>query len=133
MISNKYVHTTQVFYDDTDATGFVYHAHYLRMAERARTIMLNQVGFDHTGLKRNSYGTFVVKNLEINYFQPAKLDDCLTIHTSIAELRGASIKIIQHILKDSQIIVRMTLKLALIGINGRPLRLPLELKQVFSS
>ncbi len=128
-----YVHvsTVRIYYEDTDSTGFVYHANYLRFAERARTDMLRDFGFDHTRLREKEGVAFVVRHLSADYRQPAHLDDLLHIRTQVSELRGASMSVDQRICRDGLDLVRIRLKLACIAADGRATRLPPLLHTVF--
>ena len=124
MTDAVHTYTTRIYYDDTDASGFVYHSNYLKMAERARSTMLYDQGVDHRTLKSAEDAGFVVRHAEIDYKQPARLDDIVKIQTKVLELKGASVKVLQEIWKDDQLLVSLTLKLAVINSLGRPVRLP---------
>ena len=81
----------RVYYEDTDAGGVVYYANYLKYFERARTEWLRHRGIDQSRLAETERRLFVVKNVEIQYRRPARLDDELTIHTEVNRLGRASI------------------------------------------
>lgn len=81
----------RVYYEDTDAGGVVYYANYLKYFERARTEWLRHLGIDQSLLAKTERRLFVVKNVEIQYRRPARLDDELTIHTEVSRLGRASI------------------------------------------
>ena len=83
-----HVYPVRVYYDDTDAAGIVYYANYLRMAERARTEMLRMIGADHTRLAREDGVSIAVSRCEVDYLEPARLDDDLHIRTRITALGG---------------------------------------------
>jgi acyl-CoA thioester hydrolase len=117
----------RVYYEDTDAGGIVYHANYLRFAERARTEMLRCVGFAHQQLIGEHLVMLAVRSLEIDYVQPARLDDALIVETKILAVGGASIKLSQlvfHLGQEEQLCSRIRLRLACIDGNARPARLP---------
>lgn len=80
----------RVYYEDTDVGGIVYHANYLKFAERARTEWLREVGLEQSHLMEKEGIAFVVHRLEIIFHAPAKLDDILMIETSLHELKKAS-------------------------------------------
>jgi len=82
----------RVYYEDTDAGGIVYYANYLKYYERARTEWLRQKGIDQSLLATTERRLFVVKNVEIQYLRPARLDDELTIQTEVSHLGRASIR-----------------------------------------
>jgi acyl-CoA thioester hydrolase len=121
----------RVYYEDTDAAGIVYHAAYLAFAERARTEMLRCLGLDHTTLRARSGLAFTVRRCAIDYRAPARLDDLLEIHTSMARLGGASLDLEQRVLRDGQPLALLHVRLALLGADLRVARLPRELVGAF--
>lgn len=85
-----------MYYEDTDAGGIVYHARYLHFLERARTEWLRELGFNQSELK--TLGTvFVVRDLNLKYIKPARLDDKLVVITSIEKVKKASLIMRQEI------------------------------------
>jgi acyl-CoA thioester hydrolase len=117
----------RVYYEDTDAGGIVYHANYLRFAERARTEMLRCVGFAHNDLIGAHRVMLAVRSLEIDYVFPARLDEALVVETKILAVGGASIKLSQlvyHLDEPESVCSRIRLRLACIDGNARPARLP---------
>jgi acyl-CoA thioester hydrolase len=85
----------RVYYEDTDAGGIVYHATYLRWMERARTDWLRALGERHVELAESTGVQFVVSELAIRYRRPARLDDLLDVDLEVAELRRASLRLVQ--------------------------------------
>src|SRR5579862_6219707 len=86
----------RVYYEDTDFTGIVYHANYLRFMERGRTNYLRLIGADHRTLfaavEKEAPGfAFVVRSMAIDYLLPARMDDVLDVMTAPEEVRGASV------------------------------------------
>lgn len=119
----------RVYYEDTDAGGIVYHASYLRFAERARTEMLRTVGVEQTTLREELGVGFVVRRCEIDFRAAASLDDLLWVETRMTALKGASIEavqIVKHADDDAQALVEMNIVIACIDGKGRPVRLPKE-------
>jgi acyl-CoA thioester hydrolase len=117
----------RVYYEDTDAGGIVYHANYLRFAERARTEALRQAGIPHALLVEEFGRMFVVRRAELDYAQPARLDEELVVVTTPLQVGGASVVLRQCVrgLDDADRAV-LTLRLACVNVNdGRPARLPL--------
>ncbi|MFN9771951.1 MAG: tol-pal system-associated acyl-CoA thioesterase [Burkholderiales bacterium] len=86
----------RVYYEDTDAGGIVYHATYLRWMERARTDWLRALGERHVELAESTGVQFVVSELAIRYRRPARLDDLLDVDLEVAELRRASLRLVQR-------------------------------------
>ena len=117
----------RVYYEDTDAGGVVYHAAYLRFAERARTEMLRCLGIDHGGLRARFGLIFAVRRCVVDYRAAARLDDLLEVATSLERQGGASLDLCQRMTRDHQLLVGMELRLALLGAELRPARLPPEL------
>ncbi|BBG65822.1 4-hydroxybenzoyl-CoA thioesterase family active site [Hydrogenimonas sp.] len=117
----------RVYYEDTDAAGIVYYANYLKFCERARS-----EAFFRRGLTPQSEeGYFVVKRVEADYIMPAKLGDVLDVETELLEKRGASITLLQSLLKDGETLFKMVVKLAFLK-EGRPARIPSGLHSIIS-
>ncbi len=114
----------RVYYEDTDAAGMVYHANYLRFAERGRTEMLRARGIDHKRLLTEDGIVFAVRACEVEFLSPARLDDRLDVVTRIRTLRGASIDLEQLVRRGETALVRLSVKIACVGRNGRPARVP---------
>lgn len=120
----------RVYYEDTDAGGVVYHANYLRFAERGRTEYLRDVGVSQSELSDEEGGYFVVRRSIIDFRLPARLDDLLEIRTRIAGIKGASFDVEQTISKvgaDSHL-VKVDSIIACLDRKGRPVRVPQSVK-----
>ncbi|MSO70990.1 MAG: tol-pal system-associated acyl-CoA thioesterase [Alphaproteobacteria bacterium] len=124
----EHVLPLRVYYEDTDAVGVVYHANYLRYAERARTEYLRTLGFEHGALKQADGVAFAVRRAVVDYQRPARLDDALEVRTRLTGLGGATLTAEQRILRQDEILVRLYILLALIGGDGRAIRLPAALR-----
>lgn len=116
--------TLRVYYEDTDAGGIVYHAAYLRFAERGRTEFVRKLGIDQQQLRAETGSGFVVTSLTIDYLKPAFLDDNLTITTEIDRIRPASVNFKQTVARESQIIAHLKVRVACLDGDGRLTRLP---------
>ena len=127
------VHTlpVRIYYEDTDAAGIVYYPNYLRFAERARTEFLRDIGFDHIRLAREERMHFVVRSCAVDYLRPARLDDALTVETHISAIAGARLDLRQIVTRDAETLVEIDIRLACMGPDGRPVRLPAALRQQF--
>ena len=123
-----HVFPVRVYYDDTDAAGIVYYANYLRMAERARTEMLRMIDATHTALARDTGVSIAVSRCEVDYLQPARLDDDLHIRTRITALGGATMWAEQIVRRAGADLARLTVRLACIGPTGRAARFPKSLR-----
>jgi acyl-CoA thioester hydrolase len=126
-------HPIRVYYEDTDAAGIVYHANYLRFAERGRTEMLRSLGHSHTESRKESGIAFVVRRCAIDYRIPARLDDALTVDTSVLAVRGALLSLLQEIRRDGELLVSLDVEIACIGREGRAARLPSALRAMLLS
>ena len=118
----------RVYYEDTDFSGRVYHASYLRFLERGRTEWLRRRGFAHRDLAENLGVVFVVRSLRIEFLAPAMMDDLLVVETSVAALRGASIDFEQRIVRSHKELVTAEVLAASIR-DGRPARIPADLRR----
>lgn len=118
----------RVYYEDTDAGGIVYHANYLRFAERARTEWLRELGFENSQLLAQKGIALAVRRANAEYLRPARLDDALVVETRLTALRGASLDMAQTVRRGTDDLVRMTLTLACMNGDGRAVRLPAEVR-----
>ncbi|MEZ5659666.1 MAG: tol-pal system-associated acyl-CoA thioesterase [Burkholderiaceae bacterium] len=119
-----------VYYEDTDAGGIVYYANYLRFFERARTEWLRALGVSHRETAQRDGLQFVVRDLQVSYHRPARLDDRLTMHLSLVECRRASISLRQwaSLEDDPTMLVEAVVRIAAIRCdNGRPTAMPSRL------
>jgi acyl-CoA thioester hydrolase len=118
----------RVYYEDTDFSGVVYHASYLRFLERGRTELLRATGVDQSALHGSDEGlSFAVRRMTIDYLKPARMDDVLTIETRAEEVRGASLVIAQRVLRGAEVLVTADVRVAAIA-RGRPARIPDDLR-----
>ena len=122
----------RVYYSDTDAGGIVYHANYLNFAEHGRTELLREAGFDHQALLSDPGIMFVVRKLEAEYLKIAKLDDLLTVSTSIKSINNASFVMKQVISCKGETIFFMDVTLVCLNKAGRPVRMPDDMRTRFS-
>jgi acyl-CoA thioester hydrolase len=125
--------TVRVYYEDTDFTGIVYHANYLRFMERGRTNHLRLLGADHRALfeetAREAPGyAFVVRSMNIEYLKPARMDDVLDVVTEPEEVKGASITLRQRVMRGDELLVEAHVRVAFIsGGRARPIPKPLRI------
>ena len=128
----RHVLTVRVYYEDTDFTGIVYHANYLRYMERGRTNYLRLLGADHRALfeetaKEAPGFAFVVRSMNIDYLKPARMDDVLEIFTEPQEVRGASITLHQRVMRADELLVEASVRVAFIS-DGRARPIPKPLR-----
>ena len=119
-----HLHRLRVYYEDTDAGGVVYYANYLKFAERARTEMLRDLGFDPPALAAVEGVAFAVSRCEVDYLAPARLDDELMVRTRIVKMFAATLEAEQIISRGATDCARLIVRLACVNGAGRPVRLP---------
>jgi acyl-CoA thioester hydrolase len=126
MVTSKGIHhfPVRVYYEDTDAGGIVYYANYLRFAERARTEALRMCGIEQSDLLREQNIAFVVRRCTVDFLKPAMLDDLLTIQTRLNDISKVSLEMHQSILRGKETLVKLEVKLAVIGEGMKLARLP---------
>ena len=115
---------TKVYYEDTDSGGVVYYANYLKFIERARTNLIQELGFSLKSLSEKYDSHFVVKNIYCNYIQSAKLQDELSIHTKLLEIKKSSFKLKQIIYREDKAIFESEVLMVNINSKGKPLKIP---------
>lgn len=102
LAAGQHRYRLRVYYEDTDAGGVVYHASYLRFAERARTEALRDLGLPHAALVARHGLMLVVRRIKVDYLQPARLDDSLTVVTEPIQVGGASVVLRQDVRPDGR-------------------------------
>ena len=128
----RHVQPVRVYYEDTDFSGVVYHASYLRFMERGRTNHLRLVGADQRALfeevaKEAPGFAFVVRSMQIDFRKPARMDDVLEIVTTPVEVKGASIVLHQRVNRGEDMLVEATVQVAFVsGGRARPIPKPLR-------
>jgi acyl-CoA thioester hydrolase len=123
----------RVYYEDTDAGGIVYHANYLKFAERARTEMLRCLGLDHVALRARHGVTFTVHRLSADFLAPARLDDRLVVATRLLRRERATLELEQRVAAaDGRLLARLEVRLALLTADLRVARPPPELRRALA-
>jgi acyl-CoA thioester hydrolase len=133
----RHLMQVRVYYEDTDFTGIVYHANYLRFMERGRTNYLRLLGADHRALfeqaSREAPGFhFVVRHMDLDFIRPAKMDDILVIETRPSEVRGASITLHQKVTRGDELLIEARVQVAFVS-QGRAQRIPKPLREAMGS
>ena len=124
--------SVRVYYEDTDFSGVVYHASYLRFMERGRTNYLRLIGVEHVALfaaaQNEAPGfAFVVRSMQIEFRTPARMDDLLTVVTAPEEVKGASIRLRQQVMRGEAVLVEAQVRVACVsGGRARPIPKPLR-------
>src|SRR5262245_42775368 len=127
-----HVMQVRVYYEDTDFSGIVYHANYLRFMERGRTNYLRLLGAGQRALfqeaQKEAPGfAFVVRSMQIEFLKPARMDDVLEITTSPQEVKGASITLRQCIMRETVLLIDAQVRVAFVS-NGRARPIPRALR-----
>jgi acyl-CoA thioester hydrolase len=130
--NGRHVMTVRVYYEDTDFSGIVYHANYLRFMERGRTNHLRLLGADHRALfaeaAQEAPGfAFVVRSMRVEFLKSARMDDVLDVITAPQEVKGASITLHQQILRGSDLLVEADVRVAFVS-DGRARPIPRALR-----
>jgi acyl-CoA thioester hydrolase len=124
-------HPVRVYIEDTDSGGIVYYANYLRFAERGRTEMLRHVGISHAEMIAQDGLVLAVRRCEVDYRQPAKLDDALVVESQVTEIGGASLTLAQRVCRDGVELV--SLKVVIVCIKGgKATRLPDSMRRALA-
>lgn len=124
--------TLRIYYKDTDAGGIVYHSNYLEYAERARTEFLHEIGLSNKALIEREIA-FIIKRAEIDYKSPARLEDTITVHTRIGEIKNASMVMLQTVKRGDTELVNMKITVVFVNpLTLKPVRIPDDLKEKFA-
>lgn len=118
----------RIYYEDTDFSGVVYHAAYLKFFERGRTEALRACGVHHSEmLRREEPIAFAVRKMTTEWIVPARIDDLLEVRTLFDEIRGARMFLQQEIWRDETLLARAEVEAACINLQGKPRRLPADI------
>ena len=121
----------RVYYEDTDFSGYVYHANYLKFCERARSDFLRVLGLNQNSMFTGG-SSFVVRRMNCDFLRPAIFDDILTVESSPGEAKGARFEIKQRVLRGDEVLFTADVTAVLIDRNGRPRRITSDLLQALS-
>ena len=121
----------RVYYEDTDAGGVMYHANHIKFCERGRTEFLRSFNLQNSDLHAENGVLFVVRRLEADYFMPARLDDLLTVKTSLSSIKNTSFMMRQEIFKGDDVLFGMNVLLVTVNTQGKPTALPDHIKNLF--
>lgn len=127
----------RVYFEDTDFSGLVYHASYVRWCERGRSDFLRLLGNDHRGLIDGSGGrepaAFVVRRMALEFMRPARIDEILEVQTRVKEIGAAHLVLDQRILRGGTLLFSAEVMVVLVSVSGKPLRLSQALRAAFES
>lgn len=125
----------RIYWEDTDASGLVYHTSYVRFMERGRTELLRSIGLDQRPLLEGAVGKpvyFVVRTMDLDFRRPAVMDDLLSVETRLTELGGASLTLHQQVRRDDETLVSAVVKVVCVE-EGRARRIPADVRAKFEA
>lgn len=129
MKKKEFLFSVDIYYEDTDCGGIVYHTSYLRFAERARSSMILNIYPRIKENLKNKDNLFVVRGLVVSYIKPCKLFDNLIIKTLIVKVTRTSVYLQQNIIKSNLIHCKIDVELVWVRAkSGKPSRIPDDLK-----
>ncbi len=114
----------RVYYEDTDLSGIVYHANYLRYCERARSDMLREAGIDQRAAVEAGEGTYAIAAMDLRFLSPARLDDALTVESTTDAVTPARVIIHQRVRRGTVSLLTAHVTAAFLSPAGRPRRQP---------
>ncbi|GAA0526441.1 acyl-CoA thioester hydrolase [Rhizomicrobium palustre] len=128
MEGNTFVFPVRIYYEDTDLSGIVYHANYLRYMERARTEFFRFLGLKAAAMEDADPSAWALRKLEIDYLRPAKFDDIVEVRTNVVALSAARLIAQQSIYAHGVQLTRGQVEACIISLTGRPKRIPQEVR-----
>jgi len=133
----RHVLPVRVYFEDTDFSGVVYHASYLRWCERGRSDFLRLLGNDHQALMAGASGrepaAFVVRRMSLEFLKPARIDEVLEVNTRVREIGAASLTLSQHITRDDVMLFEAEVLIVLVSLSGRPMRISQAIRSMLGS
>lgn len=130
---SRHLFPVRVYYEDTDLTGITYHANYLKWCERARSDLLRLLGIEQRDAVEAGEGHYAVAEANIRWLRPARLDDALVVETSCTELRAASVRLIQRVMREGDILAELAVRVGFVSSSGRPKRQPARWRAAFDT
>jgi acyl-CoA thioester hydrolase len=131
----RHVLPVRVYFEDTDFSGLVYHASYVRWCERGRSDFLRLLGGDHRRLIDGSGGTepaaFVVRRMTFEFLKPARIDEVLEVETRVKDIGAASLTLAQSVRRGQTHLAEAEVTVVLISVSGKPLRIGADLREAF--
>ncbi|MBX7459757.1 YbgC/FadM family acyl-CoA thioesterase [Qipengyuania huizhouensis] len=129
---DRHLYAVRAYYEDTDLSGIVYHANYLRWFERARSDLLRRLDIDQRAAIEAGLGAYALSEVSLRYLRPAKLDDDIVIETRCTELKAASCRMHQKAFRGEELLAEAHLRVGFVSPGGRPIRQPEEWRAAFA-
>jgi acyl-CoA thioester hydrolase len=121
----------RIYYEDTDLSGVVYHANYLRYMERGRSEYFRAAGITRLAMLEEAEPTaWTLRKAALEYFRPARVDDLIEVHTVCVGITGARMTADQKIYAQGTLLTRGQIEACIITLSGKPRRIPLEMRQI---
>ena len=121
----------RIYYEDTDLSGVVYHANYLRYMERARSEYFRAAGITRLAMLEETEPTaWTLRKVALDYFKPARVDDLLEVHTVCTVITGARMVADQKIYAKGTLLTHGHVEACIITLSGKPRRIPVEMRQI---
>lgn len=133
LAAGVHLFAVRAYFEDTDLSGVVYHANYLRWFERARSDLLRRIGVDQRAAQEAGEGAFAVSEITIRYRAPARLDDDVTIETRAEEIGAASCRLAQRALRGATVLAEARVRVGFVAPDGRPRRLSPAWRAAFAA
>lgn len=133
IVGNEHFYPLRAYYEDTDLSGVVYHANYLRWFERARSDLLRVLGIDQRAALEAGEGAYAVAEITIRYATPARLDDAVMIRTRVEELGAASSRMCQMAFRNDTLLAAAKVRVGFLTPEGRPRRQPAPWRAAFEA
>ena len=135
--AKRHVLPIRVYFEDTDFSGLVYHATYLRWCERGRSDFLRLMGNDHQALIAGATGhepaAFVVRRMKLEYLKPARIDEVLEVTTSAKESTAATLVLDQRVRRGGVELFTAEVMVVLVSASGKPMRLSTALREALQA
>jgi len=127
----KHTADYRVYYEDTDAVGIMYHANFISFCERGRSEMLRAIGYPASETLEKLKVGFVVRHIDCDFLTMVKLDDLLTVETTVKEMKNTSFLMSQNIVCQNKVAFSMDITLVCMSPDGKPDRIPDLLRKKF--
>ncbi len=127
-----HIHPVRVYYEDTDLAGIVYYANYLKFIERGRTEYVRALGIDQAALRNETGIVFAVRRVEADYLAPAVFGDDLTVETEVEVVKGASLVMLQRVVRDGRVLFSARVVLVALAADGSAARLPADIRRLLA-
>ena len=134
--TRSHVLPVRVYFEDTDFSGLVYHASYVRWCERGRSDFLRLLGGDHRRLIDGSGSepaAFVVRRMTFDFLKPSRIDELLEVVTCVKAIGAASLTLLQSVKRGETTLVEAEVTVVLISVSGKPLRISSALREAFGA